>query len=215
MKLSKVLSFAFVATMAMQTLDIIGHLTTITWGGEIIKPETAVHLPYIAIKITVVLLVLAFFTYFMGIGMKKGLLGAFTATTIFDIYYRFAEPTLDRSVFTLDEKSVVWIVFHAICLLVPYWLLTKYVLEKPEYEGKAYVDPKAARNKLGIAAVLSLIASVIVLSASKAFLKKSGFFFAFGPVALHFNEYVLIGTLFLIIAVTFFYKVIALSRSHE
>ena len=203
------ISFALVATLAMQTLDILGH-----WIAPLIftfDKEIAVHFPYVAVKLTVVFFSLLAFTYLMGISVRRGVLGSLTAVTLFDIYYRFAEATLDRSVFMLDEKRVVWILFHFICLVIPYYLIRVHLLEHDE-EGVRPADTAKARKKYSLISMITLVLAGLFMLPSKAYLKANDLL-----LGLHFNDHVIIGALFLIVAVHTFYKLISLAYStkHE
>lgn len=211
MPFKKVLAFAFLITLAMQTLDIIGHLTPIVWNGELIKGETAVHLPYIAVKMTVIFFSLLAFTYFLGASKKKAWLGAFTATAIFDIYYRFAEATLDRTVYTLDEKRISWIVFHAICILVPYWLITKFLLEKQVWDGVMYPNIAKARTRLTAISLISLVGAGLFLLPTKSYLKANDLI----SREFTFDDHIMTGTLFFIVAVHTFYKLATIAQIDE
>ncbi len=124
MSWKKVLAFAVVVTLASQTLDILVHLLT----------NVAVHFGYVATKMAVIGFTLFFFSYWVGINKKMGIISSLVAAVMFYIYYRFAEPTLDRTVFVLDEDT--WfILIHFAVILIPYWLTLKYIFTEASTLG--------------------------------------------------------------------------------
>lgn len=118
MRFGRALSTAIVVTLAAQTLDILAHLAT----------NVTIHIPYILAKTTVISATLLVFNWWVGMHWRHGIVSVFAATTIFYLYYVFTEPTLDRTVFTLDEQ-VVWIFIHFAAVYAPY-LLTLTFLRK-------------------------------------------------------------------------------------
>lgn len=112
MNVKNSLVFAVVVTLAGMTIDISAHLLT----------NTAVHFPYIATKFLVVAFTLLLFTLWIGADYKQGIVAVLLAVYLFYIYYRFTEPTLDRTVFTLDEH-VIWTLFHWVAVYTSYALI--------------------------------------------------------------------------------------------
>src|SRR3989344_4706390 len=117
MSVSKSIAFAIVVGLASLTIDICAHLLT----------NTTVHFPYVSIKFIVIAFTLYFFSRWIGVDWKNGIAGSAIAVIIFYVYYRFTEPTLDRTIFKLDEH-VIWTLFHWIAVYIPYALTWKYLL---------------------------------------------------------------------------------------
>ncbi len=103
MKLAKAFSLALVVALAAECIDLIFHFLL---GAE-------VHLPYVAIKITVIAFTFFFLTYRAGISHRDGIAGAVIASLLFYVYYRFSEPTLDRTIFKLDEDTLFILIHFA------------------------------------------------------------------------------------------------------
>ncbi len=107
----KHISFAVLVTLAMNALDMVYHIFT----------DTAVHLGYVAVKFTVIFLVVFLVDWLVGRSWKDVAFGSIAGPFIFFLYYRVATPTLNRSVFVLDE-AVWYVLIHTIALFVAYWL---------------------------------------------------------------------------------------------
>ncbi|MBI4140115.1 hypothetical protein HY483_04090 [Candidatus Woesearchaeota archaeon] len=102
--------FAIAVTAVMNALDMIYHLAT-GW---------AVHLNYVAIKITVIFLSVWMITQFIGIGKQEGVVASIFSPFMFYIYYVFAGATLNRDVFKIDEQF--WFFFlHAVLMGIAYF----------------------------------------------------------------------------------------------
>jgi hypothetical protein len=186
MTLKKAFAFSFVVTMAAMALDMMFHMAT----------GVAVHLPYVLVKVAVVGATLLMASYWIGINKRDGLVWSLGASVLFDVYYNFAEPTLDRTVFTLDEAAL-YIVVHFFCIVIPYLLIQRYVL---------ILDAPGAALSRG--AMRNIIVGGVVLGAlgllpSKAFLKANGLL-----LGLSYNDHVLIGTLAVIAALVAGYKLL-------
>ncbi|MBI5391516.1 hypothetical protein HZB00_00785 [Candidatus Woesearchaeota archaeon] len=106
----------------MNFLDAVFHLSA----------NTAVHLGYIAVKFVVIFLSVFCIAWFSSISFANGLFTSFFGPFMFYIYYRMATPTLDRSIFTLDE-NVGYIFLHMSLLLIAY-LVTYYTILKQKAE---------------------------------------------------------------------------------
>lgn len=184
--LKKSLSFAFVVTMSAMALDMMFHMAT----------NVAVHLPYVLVKAVVVGFTLILVSYWVGINFKDGLAWSLGASVLFDVYYNFAEPTLDRTVFTLDEAAL-FIIVHFFCIAIPYLLTWKYIIER-DIAGA----PMSQKNQYIIIATGATIGALGLLP-SKTFLKSSGLL-----LGLSYNDHVLIGTLAAIAALVAGYKLI-------
>ena len=104
------LLFSVVVTVVMNGLDMFYHLST-GW---------AVHLNYVAIKVTVIFLSVWMITQFIGIGKEEGLAASLFGPVMFYIYYVFAGATLNRDEFKIDEQF--WFTFlHVGCMLIAYF----------------------------------------------------------------------------------------------
>ena len=114
MKLWKPLVFAILVTLGMNALDMLFHVAT----------ETAVHLNYVAVKFTIVFVSVFLVAWLVGIGRTPGIVTSLLGPGMFYIYYRVATPTLERSLFRIDD-AVLYIVVHAIALALVYWLATR------------------------------------------------------------------------------------------
>ena len=95
------LLFSIAVTGVMNALDMTFHLST-GW---------AVHLNYVAIKLTVIFLSVWMITQFIGKGTEEGIVASIFGPFIFYVYYVFAGATLDRAVFRIDEQF--WFFFPA------------------------------------------------------------------------------------------------------
>lgn len=111
------LLFSLVVTVVMNGLDMLYHLAT----------HWAVHLNYVAIKLTVIFLTVWMITQFIGKGIEEGVVASIYGPFIFYIYYLFAGATLNRDVFNIDEQF--WFMFlHVSFMLIAYF--ASYYLAK-------------------------------------------------------------------------------------
>ena len=128
-KLSENLVFSFFVSLSMVALDALYHLAT----------ETAVHINYAAVKFSVIFLVVFLVAYWVGKSVPDGIFTSIAGPVIFYIYYIFANPTLNRAVFKIDE-NFGYIFVHIACLLVAYFVFYRaWVLKK----GSAFVKSLA------------------------------------------------------------------------
>jgi hypothetical protein len=111
--------FGLIVTLAMNALDMLYHIST----------DTTVHLNYVAVKFTVIFTTTFLIALVIGRGKVPGIVNTLLGPSMFYIYYSVATPTLDRSIFTLDE-NVWYIVVHTIALGVIYWLTQTQVMTK-------------------------------------------------------------------------------------
>ncbi len=103
----------------MNALDMTYHVAT-GW---------AVHLNYVAIKLTVIFLTVWMITQFIGIGKEEGIVASIFGPFIFYIYYQFASATLNRAIFKIDEQF--WFFFlHAALMLIAYFAAFNFVKSK-------------------------------------------------------------------------------------
>ena len=116
------LLFSISVTAAMNALDMVYHLST-GW---------AVHLNYVAIKLTVIFLTVWMITQFIGIGKEEGVVASIFGPFIFYIYYVFAGATLNREIFKIDEQF--WFIFlHVALMLIAYFAAFNFVKSKKHW----------------------------------------------------------------------------------
>ncbi len=104
----------------MNAIDMIYHLAT-SW---------AVHLNYVAVKITIIFLSVYLITELVGKKKEQGIVVSILGPFMFYLYYLFANPTIDRAVFTLDEQF--WFFFlHVGFMFIAYFMLW-YLIQKKQ-----------------------------------------------------------------------------------
>lgn len=118
-RLWSVLSFSFLVALSMNFLDSFFHLLA----------STTVHLDYVAVKFTIIFVSVLVVAWLSGMSFGNGLFTSIFGPGMFYIYYRMVSPTLDRSVFTLDE-NVGYILLHAAMLLFAYVVMFRFVMRK-------------------------------------------------------------------------------------
>ena len=187
MTLKKALDLSFVVTMSAMALDMMFHMAT----------GVAVHLPYVLVKVAVVWSTLILVYWWLGWRMWDGIIWSLGASILFDIYYNYAEPTLDRTVFTLDEAAL-FIIVHFFCIAIPFFVLYRYGMDGLNLSGKN-ISAGGLYKIIGFGAIIGSLG----LFPSKAFLKSGGFL-----LGLSYNDHVLIGTLAFIAALVAGYKLI-------
>lgn len=128
-KLTENLIFSFFVSLTMVVLDAIYHLAT----------ETAVHINYVAVKFTVIFLVVFLVAYWVGKSLIDGIFTSVAGPVIFYIYYVFANPTLNREVFKIDE-NFGYIFVHLVALLIAYFIVYRIWVVK---RGSAFVKSLA------------------------------------------------------------------------
>jgi len=121
MRVAKALAFAVVVALAAQAIDIFFHFIL----------GVTVHLPYISVKSFVIAFTLFWFSYWTGVKWDRGLIATITAAILFYIYYRYTEPTLDRTIFKIDE-DFGFVFIHMFAIYLPYFLTWKFLLKKSE-----------------------------------------------------------------------------------
>lgn len=197
---TKASAFAFVVTMAAMAIDMMVHMS----GEPLFGVDIAVHLPYVLVKTTIVLWTLFWFSRWVGVNGRDGIVASFMSSVLFDIYYNYAEPTLDRTIFTLDEAAT-FIVIHFFCIVIPYLILWKWLMVKSEngaavdagYSGD--VDEQFLYKITGA----GIIVGSIFLFPTKHLLKVYNLF-----VGLTYNDHVLIGSLAFILVIVALYKIV-------
>ena len=118
--------FSIYITAVMNALDMVYHLAT-GW---------AVHLNYVAIKLTVIFLAVWMITQFIGIGKQEGIVASIFAPFMFYIYYVFAGATLNRDIFKIDEQF--WFFFlHAAMLGIAYFSAWGFLHSKEKWKKTA------------------------------------------------------------------------------
>lgn len=103
----------------MNSFDMIFHL----FEG------TAVHLNYVAIKLTVIFTAVFVTALTSGLGKSQGIFTSIIGPTIFFIYYRVASSTLNRELFRIDEQ-LWYVVPHIIFFGFSYWLVYSVLVNK-------------------------------------------------------------------------------------
>ncbi len=186
MVIKKALAFSFIVTIAAMALDTMFHLAV----------GTAVHLPYVLVKLVVVWFALFLASWWVGVNKRDGLAWSLGASALFDLYYTFAEPTLDRTVFTLDEAAF-YIVVHFFCIIIPYFIALQYLLER---DAAGIV---MRRSTLYYIIAGGAMVGALGMLPSEVFLKTAGLL-----LGLSYNNHVLIGTLAVIAALVGGYKLI-------
>ena len=119
-KLAESLIFSFFVALSMVMLDALYHLAT----------ETAVHINYAAVKFTIIYFVVFLVCYWVGKSNTEGIFTSVSGPVIFYVYYIFANPTLNRELFKIDE-NFGYIFVHITALLIAYFVFYKvWVLRK-------------------------------------------------------------------------------------
>ena len=126
------LLFSFFVALSMVVLDMLFHLAT----------ETAVHVNYVAVKFTLIFLILFLVTWWVQKGFNEALFACLMGPGIFYIYYVYADPTLNRVLFKIDD-SFGYIFLHIAVFLLAYWLVFM-VLDKQKGSREVLVAGKAA-----------------------------------------------------------------------
>lgn len=116
------LLFSIAVTAVMNALDMVYHLAT-GW---------AVHLNYVAIKLTVIFLTVWMITQFIGIGKEEGIVASIFGPLMFYVYYVFAGATLNREIFKIDEQFS-FIFLHIALMLVAYFAVFNFVKSKKHW----------------------------------------------------------------------------------
>ena len=115
-KITSNVLFAVLLTVVMNGLDIVYHLAT-RW---------AVHLNYVAVKLTVVFLATFLIVQFAGKGREQGVVTSIIGPFMFYIYYLSANPTINRELFKIDEQF--WFFFlHFAFMMIAYFSAMQFV----------------------------------------------------------------------------------------
>ncbi len=183
MNWKKALIFALLVTLGGQTLDIIAHLAA----------GTIVHIPYVTAKTMVIASSLFLLTWWAGANWKHGIVMVLIASSLFYMYYLFAEPTLDRAVFTLDEQFK-WVFIHWVAIYFPY-LLGLGIADKAGLRPAPY-----SKKIFYYAAMISGVLAVVFLLGLD-FMEETRI-----TLGLRFNDRVLVGTLAAVVAVAAGYR---------
>ena len=104
--------FSLFISLSMVMLDGIYHLAT----------ETVVHINYMGVKFTLIFLTLFLVIYWIGKGLNAGILACITGPIIFYIYYIFADPTINREFFKIDE-TFGYIFLHIAVFVISYAIM--------------------------------------------------------------------------------------------
>ena len=184
MSFGKSLSLAIVVALAASTFDILFHFFL----------GTEVHLGYVAVKVTVIFFTIFFVTRWAGVDYTRGLVGAAIAAIMFYIYYRFAEATLDRTVFKIDEDTL-FILIHFVGIYLPYYLIRQFLPV-----GQTGLLVAHSKKKLIWCAIIGIILGAVFLFPTGEFLSNNNLL-----LGLSYNDHVLVGTLAFIIALAAIY----------
>ena len=116
----KTLAFSVVVTLVLNAIDMSFHYSA----------GTAVHLNYVAVKLTIIFLSVYLISQFVGISARDGIVASLFGPFMFWLYYFFAYPTLDREVFWLDEQFT-FMFLHIAMMFVAYfssywWMIGKF-----------------------------------------------------------------------------------------
>ncbi len=190
----KAFAFALVVGLAAQAIDIMFHMS----GESLFGVDIAVHLPYVLVKLTIITWTLFLFSRWVGVNRDDGITASFAASVMFDIYYNYAEPTLDRTVFTLDEAAI-FIIVHFFCIVIPYLLIWKWLMNAPVMGEGALTNDAPLYKVIPIGIVIGSI----FLFPTKNFLKAYNL-----TLGLSYNDHVLIGALAFIMVVVALYKLL-------
>jgi len=119
----KVFLFSLIVALSMNALDMFFHYAT----------NTAVHISYVAVKLTIIFLSIFLISQFIGISKRDGIVGSIFGPFIFWLYYIYAYPTLDRNIFRLDEQFY-YLFPHVAMMFIAYfslyWFITKESLKR-------------------------------------------------------------------------------------
>ena len=108
-RLTDSIIFSFIVSLPMVMLDVLYHLAT----------ETAVHINYVAVKFTIIYLTLFLVTYWVGKSWNDAVFATIAGPVLFYIYYVFADPTINRDVFKIDD-SFGYIFLHIAVFALSY-----------------------------------------------------------------------------------------------
>lgn len=131
-KLSDSLIFSLLVSVPMVMLDVLYHLAT----------ETAVHINYVAVKFTIIFLTLFLTTYWVGKSWNDGVFATVVGPVLFYIYYLFADPTINREVFRIDD-SFGYIFLHVAVFALSYAIVYNFIYRGNDKNHKWYAAGKA------------------------------------------------------------------------
>ena len=159
----------------MNGIDIVYHLAT----------DWAVHLNYVAIKLTVIFAATFLIAQFVGKGKQQGIATSIIGPFMFYLYYVAANPTLNREVFKIDEQF--WFFFlHAAFMAITYAAAVWFHQKSGAYKHLSYII---------LAAIGATALDAIFIMAR---LKMLGFdeeqeaaFFTFGVIAIPLLVYII------------------------
>lgn len=200
MSWSKSIAFAGMVTIAAMALDMMFHMA----GESLFGVAIAVHLPYVLVKTAIVFWALLWFSRWMGVNRNDGIVASLAASVMFDIYYNYAEPTLDRTVFTLDEAAM-FIIVHFLCIVIPYLVTWKWLMSKSATGAAIDEDAPENADESGLYKIIGgmIVIGVIFLFPTKKFLRTYDLY-----LGLTYNDHVLIGSLAFILVVVALYKLL-------
>jgi len=184
----KTFLFSFIVALLMNLLDIIFHYLT----------NTAVHLGYVAVKLTIIFLSVYLIARFIGINNKEGIITSIFGPFMFYLYYLFAYPTLDRNIFRVDDQFYFFFA-HFIMLLITYFSV--YYLFK-KHKNISFNNPNKISDNLFVGIVALIFGSIfhfIPNNTLRAYNLTLG---------LEHNSHVIMGSILLIISFVCFYRIV-------
>ena len=165
-------------------LDAIYHLAT----------NTAVHINYMTVKFTLILLILFLTTFWVGKGFNHGLFSIILGPIIFYIYYIFADPTLNREIFKLDE-SFGYIFLHILVFAISYYVFyqitsNKNISKKIKIAGTALI---LSLTIVGLDSAYELLKTQLITNNEELVVKALNFdttlYFIFSLITIIFISY--------------------------
>ena len=185
--------FSFFASLIAVAIDAFYHLAT----------ETTVHINYVAVKFVIIFAAVFLVAYWSGKRIVDIIFASISGPVIFYVYYIFAYPTLDRSIFKIDE-NFGYIFVHIFAMLISYFIVFKILNKK--YLGKNSI--KIQKTKFALLFVIfGIIGSIYTFIPYKTI----NDVFSIG-LGLRHNTHVLIGAIALIVAIASLYKVIRMKN---
>lgn len=196
------LALAVLVALASQCIDAIIHLSM----------DIALHIPYMAVKMAAIGFAFFWYYYWIGRGAVNNAINGMVASSIFYLYYSFAEATLDRTIFVLDEASI-FIFIHWLAIIIP-MALVDYLLPNtpplPKFLPSNKTDYDSLIKYFQNVIIGGVVVGALFMFPTKAYLKANGLL-----LGLTHNDHVMIGTFAFIMATVAFIKIIKLRRSAQ
>jgi plastocyanin len=196
------LLLAILVALASQCIDAIIHL----------QMDIALHIPYMAVKMSAIGFTFFWYYYWIGRSRIDNSINAILATSIFYLYYSFAEATLDRTVFTLDEASI-FIFIHWVAIIIPMILVEYLVPVTPPLAKFMPANPEENESLVRYFQNIvlgGLVVGALLMFPSKTFLVNNGLI-----LGVPHNEHVMGGTFAFILAAVAVVKIMKLQRPKQ